>query len=101
MHKFILVFQSISSKYSQVCLPNGNYHFFTSFPMSKVSRKPMINQWDEIIIALSQSKMIRKVHRSFASQSSDKHMNSNGIAFFLHRNHTRMTLDAFFAVIFK
>ena len=83
MHKFILVFQSISSKYSRVCLAKGNYHFSASFPVSKVTRRPTTIRYEEIIIAFFQRAMIRKAHTSFASKSPDKHMNSNSIAFFL------------------
>lgn len=52
MHEFILVFHSILSKYSSVCLRNGHYHFSTSFPVSSVTRIQPINQFGEIIFAL-------------------------------------------------
>lgn len=52
MHEFILVFHSILSKYSRVCLRNGHYHFSTSFSVSSVTRLQPINQFREIIIAL-------------------------------------------------
>lgn len=52
MQEFILVFHSILSKYSSVCLRNGHYHFSTSFPVSSVTRIQPINRFREIIIAL-------------------------------------------------
>ena len=52
MHEFILVFHSILSKYSSVCLRNGHYHFSTSFPVSSVTRIQPMDQFREIIIVL-------------------------------------------------